>query len=234
MKSHNAANNSRRRTDLELVEELLAVAHLHIRVPLGNARLADALRIWSSVFFSDGLSQECRSRGERSQTAFAHTDAESHEWRSRHRFGACLAQQRYSSSGWRSCFAQFLIRLLLIRFRDSYNSISMAAGFHFACDSCSKTLEAWDDGNPYYLDDGGGKHYAYHPDDENLARCVGNDSPNVCLKCGKEFMVDSESSRESCPACGANDFVETIHVNGKPCPFCKRGVFRDSGVQDIS
>ncbi len=45
MKAHNAANNSQRRTDLELVEKLLAAARPLIRIPVGTARLADAVRI---------------------------------------------------------------------------------------------------------------------------------------------------------------------------------------------
>jgi len=45
------------------------------------------------------------------------------------------------------------------------------------------------DGNPYWIADSGEKHYAYHPYHEKIARCVGYDSPHLCLSCGKEFQV---------------------------------------------
>ncbi len=47
--AHNAAKNLRRRTDLELVEELLAAARPLIRIPVGTARLADAARMLEFV-----------------------------------------------------------------------------------------------------------------------------------------------------------------------------------------
>jgi predicted lipoprotein with Yx(FWY)xxD motif len=57
---------------------------------------------------------------------------------------------------------------------------SMAMGVCFVCSNCAHSVEAWDDGNPYYLDDGGKKVYAYHPDHEALAKCIGNDAPHLC------------------------------------------------------
>jgi hypothetical protein len=33
----------------------------------------------------------------------------------------------------------------------------MAAGIRLMCDNCSKSIEVWDDGNPYYLDRRGKK-----------------------------------------------------------------------------
>lgn len=44
----------------------------------------------------------------------------------------------------------------------------MAASRTFICNNCNKTIEAWSDGYPYYMDSTGDKHYAYHPDHENL------------------------------------------------------------------
>ncbi len=64
----------------------------------------------------------------------------------------------------------------------------MAQSILFVCDHCSKRVEAWDEGNPYYFDERGMKRYAYHPDHENRARCVGNDSPHLCVKCGEQFL----------------------------------------------
>lgn len=78
------------------------------------------------------------------------------------------------------------------------------------------------------------KRYAYHPDHENRARCVGNDSSHLCLKCGEQFLIDSEAPLKRCPACAANSIVDAFHLEGKACPFCKTGMFRDSGCYAIS
>ena len=40
----------------------------------------------------------------------------------------------------------------------------MAQGIRLVCENCGKSIEAWDDGNPYYLDRRGKKQYAWHPD----------------------------------------------------------------------
>jgi hypothetical protein len=42
-------------------------------------------------------------------------------------------------------------------------AFSMAEARRFACGSCSFSVTAWSDGNPYYLDETGEKQYAYHP-----------------------------------------------------------------------
>ena len=111
----------------------------------------------------------------------------------------------------------------------------MAEGLRFVCTGCHKAIEAWSDGNPYYLDEAGAKHYAYHPDHEALARCVGNDSPHLCLGCGEEFMVDSRAPVESCPNCGSPRFVATFELEGHPCPNCGDGEFsQDSDFRCIS
>jgi DNA-directed RNA polymerase subunit RPC12/RpoP len=101
----------------------------------------------------------------------------------------------------------------------------MAEGVRFVCSECQRTIEAWSDGNPYYFDRAGKKRYAYHPDHENLARCIGNDTPHLCLECGEEFMVDSRAPVKSCPKCGSPRFVVTFELDGHPCPFCKSGEF---------
>jgi hypothetical protein len=75
----------------------------------------------------------------------------------------------------------------------------MAMALRFVCGNCHRAIEAWDDGNPYYIDEASGKKYAHHPDHEALARCVGNDSPHLCLACGQKFMVDSRSPAANCP-----------------------------------
>ncbi len=99
----------------------------------------------------------------------------------------------------------------------------MAMGVCFVCSNCARSIEAWDDGNPYYLDEGGKKVYAYHPDHKALAKCIGNDAPNLCLACGAEFMVDSNAPVDRCVQCGATCIVDCWELEGEPCPFCHAG-----------
>jgi hypothetical protein len=40
----------------------------------------------------------------------------------------------------------------------------MAMCVRFICQHCAKSVDSWDEGNPYYFDDTGTKRYAYHPD----------------------------------------------------------------------
>jgi hypothetical protein len=65
----------------------------------------------------------------------------------------------------------------------------MAQCFRFVCGHCSDVIDAWDDGNPYFFNAHGKKEYAYHPHRER-ERCIGNDSPHLCLECGEELKVD--------------------------------------------
>jgi predicted RNA-binding Zn-ribbon protein involved in translation (DUF1610 family) len=102
----------------------------------------------------------------------------------------------------------------------------MAEGIRFECSVCGKTIQAWSDGNPYYINDAGRKKYAYHPDSK-LDLCIGNDSPQICLACGKEFKSDSNDPSKNCPKCGSTEFVNQYDLNGKRCPYCKDGVFAE-------
>ena len=89
----------------------------------------------------------------------------------------------------------------------------MASGMRFVCRGCDKSIEAWDDGNPYYMENGR-KQYAYHPG-SLLELCIGNDSPHLCLSCGHEFMVDSNARITECPQCKAHLIVCTTMLDGK-------------------
>jgi DNA-directed RNA polymerase subunit RPC12/RpoP len=93
----------------------------------------------------------------------------------------------------------------------------------FACTSCRFTVEAWSDGNPYYRDEAGRKRYAYHPDHENLARCIGNDEPHLCTACGRKVKVDSLKPRTRCPGCKAEALVAVWDLEGVACPKCRVG-----------
>ena len=101
----------------------------------------------------------------------------------------------------------------------------MAIALRFVCDGCGRKIEAWSDGNPYYIDDTGSKQYAYHPDHERLDRGIGNDSPHLCLSCGEEFNVDSRAPIEECPQCGSKSFTDTFRLDGERCPYCGTGHF---------
>ena len=101
----------------------------------------------------------------------------------------------------------------------------MAQGIRYVCDTCGASVEAWSDGNPYYIDEQGRKRYAYHPDHERLDRCIGNDSPHLCLTCGKKFMVDSREPTSTCAKCGSVDIAATYELDGRRCPKCRTGKF---------
>lgn len=102
----------------------------------------------------------------------------------------------------------------------------MAEAFRFVCCECSKSITAWSDGNPYYLDEEGDKQYAYHPNHELLELCIGNDKPHLCLMCGEEFKVDSRAPVSHCLACSSSSICDTFHLEGESCPYCKKGYFR--------
>ena len=111
----------------------------------------------------------------------------------------------------------------------------MAEAMRYVCSACRRVVEAWSDGKPYYIDKTGRKQYAYHPDHGRLARCIGNDSPHLCLACGEEFNVDSRAPTAECPKCTAVDIADTFQLNGQRCPYCKEGVFAvDPDFQCIS
>jgi predicted RNA-binding Zn-ribbon protein involved in translation (DUF1610 family) len=99
----------------------------------------------------------------------------------------------------------------------------MAESTLFVCNACRKAVESWSDGNPYYIDEAGAKRYAYHPDHERLARCVGNDSPHLCPACGVEFKVDSRAPIDACPGCGASEIVDTASVDVVSAPKMNGG-----------
>jgi hypothetical protein len=98
----------------------------------------------------------------------------------------------------------------------------MAQCIRFACGHCSNAVEAWDDGNPYYFDRRGKKKYAYHPDPK-FERCVGNDSPRLCLECGAQTMVDSKTPVAHCVTCSSDRIVDRFELAGCRCLVCKQG-----------
>lgn len=55
----------------------------------------------------------------------------------------------------------------------------MAECFRFVCSGCGNSIEAWSDGNPFYIDEVGNKKYAYHPNHDELEKCIANDEPHL-------------------------------------------------------
>ncbi len=100
----------------------------------------------------------------------------------------------------------------------------MAIGKVFACSTCAHRIEAWDEGDPYYVDPQGRKHHAYHPSMERMM-CVGIDSPTLCLACGKESASDSAEPLTCCPSCASGEIVSTWELDGRTCPYCRQGTF---------
>jgi DNA-directed RNA polymerase subunit RPC12/RpoP len=85
-------------------------------------------------------------------------------------------------------------------------------------------LEAWDEGDPYYIDEAGAKRYAYHPDEERM-RCTDVEVLHVCLDCRNEFIVDSAAQVRKCPKCKSSRIPSICSLGGKRCPFCNKGKF---------
>lgn len=111
----------------------------------------------------------------------------------------------------------------------------MAECIRFVCSGCGLSIEAWSDGNPFYLDETGNKKYAYHPNHEELAKCIANDVPHFCMECGVESKIDSRIDSKGCPECCSEKVVETFCLGGVKCPKCKGGQFaRDEKFHCIS
>lgn len=111
----------------------------------------------------------------------------------------------------------------------------MAEAVLYICSGCAHAIEACDDGNPYYINKKGVKQYAYHPDHKRLAKCIGNDSPYLCLQCATTFTVDSRAPVTICPKCGAAEIKDTYQLEGVQCPYCREGIFvADQGFHCIS
>jgi len=101
----------------------------------------------------------------------------------------------------------------------------MAECRRFVCSGCGHTISSWSDGNPFYLDDSGNKVYAYHPNHEELEKCIANDSPHLCLQCGTESNLDSRLDPPVCPECESGEVVGTFRLEGVKCPKCNDGRF---------
>jgi hypothetical protein len=102
----------------------------------------------------------------------------------------------------------------------------MALSRTFVCTGCAHTVEAWDEGNPYYADERGERQYVYHPSPEH-ERATGNEWPALCLGCGAEVTQDSAAPVRSCPECASTDLVDAWDLEGRACPYCRAGAFAE-------
>jgi len=110
----------------------------------------------------------------------------------------------------------------------------MAEGHTFVCSHCARSISAWDDGDPYYDDADGTRHYAHHPDPARDL-CVEVESPVLCLGCGGEAVSDSAAPLTACPTCASEEIVDMWDIEGRRCPYCRRGTFSvDSSSPMIS
>ena len=76
---------------------------------------------------------------------------------------------------------------------------------------------------PYYLDEDSTKRYAYrHPQQDLLERCIGNDTPHLCLACARYFMVDSRAPIGAYPECSASEIVSTPKATDKHVPTARQ------------
>ncbi len=109
----------------------------------------------------------------------------------------------------------------------------MAQSWIFECVRCDNHVEAWDDGDPYYVDVRRSlqgiprsrcKVYVHHPDvpDQPLD---GIDVPHVCLDCSHGFHVDDQRPRETCTKCRSRNIVDALRLEGRTCPKCRKGSF---------
>lgn len=111
----------------------------------------------------------------------------------------------------------------------------MADRIQFTCDSCGFAIKAWSDGNPFYIDEEGKKVYAYHPEHDELEKCIANDVPHLCLDCGKEVKIDSRLEQQVCPKCKSTRVFDTYELEGVGCPKCREGRFnQEEGICGIS
>lgn len=129
----------------------------------------------------------------------------------------------------------------------------MAQGWIVSCDVCHMSFEAWEDGNPWFIDvvqlvtiaeDGSviprsQKKYCHHPQPwPTFFLASGNDVKHLCLDCGRKFYCDVSELEEKlgrerplCIKCGGDNVYGVCQLRGKPCPKCREGVF---GVDETS
>ena len=101
----------------------------------------------------------------------------------------------------------------------------MSSAKRFKCTNCHHEIVAWSDYDNYFIDSEGHKQYTYHPSHDALEKCIGYESPCLCLSCGELFSVDSLEPTNSCPKCSSSEINELYDIDDKNCPYCNLGKF---------
>jgi len=99
----------------------------------------------------------------------------------------------------------------------------MAKCLRFVCTGCGFSIEAWSDGNPFYVDGSGNKVNTYHPNHDEIEKYIANDVPRLCLQCGAESNIDSRLDPQVCPKCGWDNVVDTFALKSVKGPTCHGG-----------
>jgi putative hemolysin len=58
-----------------------------------------------------------------------------------------------------------------------------------------------------------------------LAKCIANDEPHYCLKCGAESKIDSRKEEKKCRKCRSKNVISTSSLEGVKCAKCENGHF---------
>ncbi len=102
----------------------------------------------------------------------------------------------------------------------------MASCQNVNCDNCDIEFWVWSDVHAYYWADDTKKKkmFVYHPSDK-MDWVVGAEIEHLCLDCAREFRIDSEAPTKCCPRCKSLNISDMRELDGKPCPFCRKGHF---------
>lgn len=124
----------------------------------------------------------------------------------------------------------------------------MAMGQEYRCDKCGFSVTAWEDGNPYVLDNDGKRNFFYHPGEQGKIDTVilkdcgrvlqgtereeylkgrfGNEGEYLCADCGHVSRIDEKVDEFVCESCGKPKLTDVCRLEGKTCPKCGAGKFR--------
>ncbi len=124
----------------------------------------------------------------------------------------------------------------------------MAQCTRFTCSHCAFGIDSWDDGNPYFADAAGKRHYFYHPGGESAMRAYyqvetallmetktfaefaqersGNEGDWLCENCGRQTQRDPRRDSMRCSGCKQETLIANSRLEGRPCPKCKNGTFK--------
>ena len=98
----------------------------------------------------------------------------------------------------------------------------MAQQFLFVCDTCTFSIENWDDGNPYQLSKDDKRIYINHPEDLSIS--IGNAPDYICRDCYKISRINCDIDKLHCSSCNSKEIEKVSNLNNKTCIKC-HGIF---------